>query len=118
MPRPVSPTSPAPSEPVNQGMVRQILTTPWLAVVLITSGVFLLGMMALTIWGDRGLLAMWRTQHDLQRMVRDIEVIEQENNRLGREAQRLQTDLGYIEKIAREELGLIRPGEIVLEFPD
>jgi cell division protein FtsB len=99
-------------------MVHQILSTPWLAVVVILSGVFLLGMMALTIWGDRGLLAMWRMQQDLQRMAREIEVLEQENNRLGREVQRLQTDLGYIEKIAREELGMVRPGEIVLEFSD
>jgi cell division protein FtsB len=32
--------------------------------------------------------------------------------------QRLRSDLGYIEKIAREELGLVRPGEIVFEFVD
>lgn len=118
MQRTSTPMPPTPSESANLGMVRQILSTPWLAVVVITSGLFLLGMMALTIWGDRGLLAMWRTQHELERMARDIEVIEQENSRLGREVQRLQTDLSYIEKIAREELGMTRPGEIVLEFPD
>lgn len=118
MQRASAPIPPTPSAPTNLGMVRQVLSTPWLSVVVITSGLFLLGMMALTIWGGRGLLAMWRMQHDLERMTRDIEIIEQENSRLGREVQRLQTDLGYIEKIAREELGMIRPGEIVLEFPD
>ena len=100
------------------GLVRQILGTPWLTLVLLLSSLFLLAMMALTVWGDRGLLSMWRTQHELERLVREIELVEQKNATLSREAQRLRSDLGYIEKIAREELGLVRPGEIVFEFAD
>jgi cell division protein FtsB len=30
---------------------------------------------------------------------------------------RLRTDPAYIEKLAREELGYVRPGETVLKFP-
>jgi len=100
------------------GLVRQILATPWLTLVLMLSSLFLLAMMALTVWGDRGLLTMWRTQRDLERLVREIEIIDQKNATLTREVQRLRGDLGYIEKIAREELGLARPGEIVFEFAD
>ena len=99
-------------------LVRQIVATPWLTLVLIGSSLFMLAMMAFTVWGDRGLLAMWRTQHDLDRLVREVEIVEQKNATLAREVQRLRSDLGYIEKIAREELGLVRPGEIVLEFVD
>ena len=66
------------------------------------SSLFLLAMMAFTVWGDRGLLAMWRTQYDLGRLAREIEIIEQKNATLGREVQRLRSDRGYIEKIARE----------------
>jgi len=95
-----------------------IYATPWLTLVLIGSSLFVLAMMAFTVWGDRGLLAMWRTQHDLDRLVREIEIVEQKNATLAREVQRLRSDLGYIEKIAREELGLVRPGEIVFEFAD
>ena len=118
MHRPASATLSTPSEVPRPGMAQQILSTPWLALVVILSGLFLLGMMALTVWGDRGLLAMWSMQQDLRRMAREIEILEGENHRLGHEVQRLQTDLGYIEKIAREELGMVRPGEIILEFPD
>lgn len=100
------------------GLVRQILATPWLTLVLIGSSLFLLAMMALTVWGDRGLLAMWRMQRELERLVREIEIVEQTNATLAHEVQRLRSDLGYIEKIAREELGLVRPGEIVFKFPD
>jgi cell division protein FtsB len=102
----------------QQGLVRQIVATPWLTLVLIASSLFMLAMMAFTVWGDRGLLAMWRTQHDLDRLVREVEIVEQKNATLAREVQRLRSDLGYIEKIAREELGLVRPGEIVFEFVD
>src|SRR5919202_6447882 len=110
-----SPQVPSPELP-KPGLVRQILATPWLTLALIGSSLFLLAMMALTVWGDRGLQAMWRTQHDLERLVREIEIVEQKNATLVREVQRLRSDLGYIEKIAREELGMVRPGEIVFEF--
>ena len=100
------------------GLVRQIFTTPWLTLVLMVSSLFLLAMMAFTVWGNRGLLAMSRTQHELERLVREIEIVEQKNTTLSREVQRLRSDLGYIEKIAREELGLVRPGEIVFDFAD
>src|SRR5919198_1804393 len=118
MARRIPGTSPQASYPEipQPGLVRQIVATPWLTLVLIASSLFMLAMMAFTVWGDRGLLAMWRTQYDLERLVREIEIIEQKNATLIREVQRLRSDLGYIEKIAREELGLVRPGEIVFEF--
>jgi len=100
------------------GLVRQIFTTPWLTLVLMVSSLFLLAMMAFTVWGNRGLLAMSRMQHELERLVREIEIVEQKNATLSHEVQRLRSDLGYIEKIAREELGLVRPGEIVFDFAD
>lgn len=120
MPPYVAGVSPAPSyaEPPQQGILRQVLATPWLILVLMLSSLFLFAMMALTVWGDRGLLAMWRTQRDLDRLVREIEIIDQKNASLVRDMQRLRTDRDYIEKIAREELGLVRPGEIMFELPD
>ena len=102
----------------QQSIMRQVLATPWLILVLMLSSLFLFTMMALTVWGDRGLLAMWRTQHDLDRLGREIEIIDQKNASLVRDMQRLRTDRDYVEKIAREELGLVRAGEIMFEFPD
>lgn len=115
--RGMSPQVASPELP-QPGLVRQILATPWLTLVLLLSSLFLFAMMASTVWGDRGLLAMWRTQHELERLVREIEIVEQKNATLSHEVQRLRSDLAYIEKIAREELGLVRPGEIVFEFAD
>lgn len=42
---------------------------------------------------------------------RDIEVLKNRNFELKRQADYLSTD-GYIEKVAREELNLVKPGEI------
>jgi hypothetical protein len=70
--------SQAPYAEVPQpNLVRQIVATPWVTLVLIASSLFLLAMMAFTVWGDRGLLAMWNTRHDLERLAREIEIVEQ-----------------------------------------
>ncbi|MGQ4810279.1 Cell division protein FtsB [Candidatus Entotheonellaceae bacterium PAL068K] len=98
------------------GAVRQTLTHTRLASVLLLGGLCLVTMMGLSIWGERGFLAMWRMQHELVRLAHEVEAIEHENARLVHEIKRLRDDMGYIEKVAREELGLVRPGELVFEF--
>ncbi len=105
-----------PSVGHQPGALRQILTNTRLAGLLLLSCLFLATMMGLTIWGDRGLLAMWRKQREVAGLVQEIEAIERENTRLGHEIQHLRKDMRYIETIAREELGLVQPDELVFEF--
>ncbi|MEJ5359142.1 MAG: septum formation initiator family protein [Desulfobacterales bacterium] len=59
---------------------------------------------------------------DLQRMLADRAQLEElnqkivrENIALGQEIDRLNHDPAYIERIARKELGMIRPNEIVIK---
>lgn len=40
-----------------------------------------------------------------------------ETGRLGREAASLRDDLGAVERVARRELGWVRPGEVVFQVP-
>jgi cell division protein FtsB len=105
-----------PSVRQTPGTLRQILMNTRLSTSLFLSSLFLVSMITLTVWGERGLPAVWHRQHSIVRLVQDIEAIEQENNRLGHEVQLLRSDMHYIEKIAREELGLVRPKELVFEF--
>ena len=105
-----------PSAGHQPGALHQILTNTRLAGLLLLSCLFLATMMGLTIWGDRGLLAMWRKQREVAGLVQEIEAIERENTRLGHEIQHLRKDMRYIETIAREELGLVQPDELVFEF--
>lgn len=59
---------------------------------------------------------MWRVQHEVAQLASEVQLLEQNNQSLWRDIERLRGDMGYIEKIAREELGLVRPGELVFEF--
>jgi cell division protein FtsB len=98
------------------GPVKPLRGRLWVAIILMGSGLFLVVMMGLAIGGEHGFLAMWRMQRQMAQLAYEVRMIEQENRDLGREIQRLRHDMGYIEKIAREELGLVRPGELVFEF--
>lgn len=100
------------------GLIRQLLTNTRLAALLLISCLILVGLMALTIWGEQGLLAMWHKQRDVAGLVQEIEAIERENTRLSHEIQHLRKDMAHIETIAREELGLVKEGELVFEFVD
>ena len=106
------------SEAPRSGVIRQIFTTPWLCIALVLSGIFILGMMALAIHNEKGFLAMWEKQYELAVLESDIADVEEVNAELRSEIWRLLNDLEYIEKIAREELRLVRPGEVVFEFAD
>lgn len=44
-----------------------------------------------------------------------INAVRAENKRLAEEKRRLETDIVYIEKKAREKIGVVRKGEIVLK---
>jgi cell division protein FtsB len=64
--------------------------------------------------GDRGLPAMWKSRQQAQLIARDIAALRAENATLRGRAQALREDARTIELVARETLGLTRPGEIVV----
>lgn len=66
------------------------------------------------IVGERGLIEMLRARRQHQQLAASIAGARQENARLRLEARRLREDPRRIEELARRELGLIRPGEIVV----
>lgn len=64
--------------------------------------------------GDRGLLETWRARRQYSRLVAGISTLRDENHRLRDLARRLREDPISIESIARQDLGLIRRGEILV----
>ncbi len=46
---------------------------------------------------------------------RQIKELQEETKRLEEEKRRLQTDITYVEKKAREKIGVVKKGEIVLK---
>jgi cell division protein FtsB len=68
--------------------------------------------------GERGLTETLRARRQHHELVASIERLRVENARLREEARRLRTDPGTIEALARQELGLIKPGEMLFIIKD
>jgi cell division protein FtsB len=67
--------------------------------------------------GGSGLMRVWEMQRELDALERDIVRLRADTQRLSRTVEKLRNDPAYIEQLARETLGLVRPGETVLKFP-
>ncbi len=80
-------------------------------------GVFVVVLLVHDVFGTHGFLAMRRKQQELQKVRTEIERLNTENSALEGEVKDLRTDPQTIEKIAREELGQARPGEIIIKLP-
>ena len=55
-------------------------------------------------------------QKDMEYQTR-ISTLEKENIRLKEERRLLEDDPAYLEKVAREKMGLIRKGEVIYKLP-
>ena len=64
-----------------------------------------------------GYLAMRRTQQEIKKVNADIKRLDKDNVQLQEEVKELRSDPRKIEKIARDELGLARPGEVIIKIP-
>ena len=59
-----------------------------------------------------------RFGHDLSRMEAENTALAVENARLVREIENLRGSPAYLERVARDELGLVRPGEILFRIEE
>ena len=72
---------------------------------------------ALAIYGVSAVIRVSHMKRDMDTMERDLVTLRERADKLTRTVDRLRTDPAYIEKLAREDLGYVREGEIVLKFP-
>lgn len=79
--------------------------------IFMVSIIFLL-FLAYGIFGEKGYLQLRKVGLQNQKLRLEIEQIREENLRMMREIKALKTDPKAIEKIAREELGMVKPGEV------
>jgi cell division protein FtsB len=70
----------------------------------------------LTIFGKNGLLQIGDLKKARLVLYEEILALREENNALRKEIKGLKEDPFYIEKVAREELNLVRPNELVYYF--
>ena len=80
-------------------------------------GVVLAALLIHDILGEHGFLAMRRARMEVQKLQEEIQQLNADNARLGGEVQALKSDPRIIERIAREEMGLAKPGELIFKMP-
>jgi cell division protein FtsB len=80
-------------------------------------GCFLL-LSLLAIAGERGFFEVYKFSRHLERVESRIQTLEEENKRLRMQVTGLRSDPYQVEKLAREELGLVRPDEVIFEIVD
>jgi cell division protein FtsB len=66
--------------------------------------------------GDYGLLKIWSQRKEIGDLERETHRLQAEQMDLKQECKQLKTDSLYIEKKAREELGMVREDERVYQF--
>jgi cell division protein FtsB len=71
-----------------------------------------------SLFGDRGILQLLRQRQRTEELARDIERLRDENRVLAEEILALRRDPDAVERLAREQLGLARPGETVFVLRD
>jgi len=91
--------------------------SPFKKRLAIASGV-LLGIYLLIsfIFGEMGVVKYYRMKLHYRAVNEEMAVLRQANVQLSREVHSLKTDAAYLERVARDKLGLARPGEIVYYY--
>lgn len=68
-------------------------------------------------FGVRESIHIWQMRRELQALERNVSTLTEKQKKLEEIAERLRSDPAYLEKLAREEVGMVREGETVLKFP-
>ena len=78
---------------------------------------FLIGMSLLIIFifGDHGLFQLYKLKQERKKVQEHITQLRENREKLISEKNRLENDLDYIEKLARERFRMAKPGERVFK---
>jgi len=71
----------------------------------------LAGWVYLLVAGDGGLLELRETRRELADLEARVDRLVAQNDSLSSVLKRLENDPAYLEKVAREDLGMVKPGE-------
>jgi cell division protein FtsL len=79
--------------------------------------IFVVVLLVHDVFGAHGFLVMRHKQQEIQKVSTQLDRLNKENATLQQEIIDLHTDPQTIRKIAREELGLAQPGEVIIKLP-
>lgn len=81
------------------------------------AGVGVLLAAVLGVYGVTGLHRIREVRREIDATEREIAQLRASTRKLTETIDSLRNDPAYIEKLAREERGMVRPGETILKFP-
>ena len=73
-------------------------------------------MFLFAIFGSRGLVQVYKLKGEGNRIQMSNARLQEDNRKLVEQIRRLRNNKEEVEKVAREELGLVKKGEIVYQF--
>ena len=71
----------------------------------------------LAVFGVKESVRAWQMRRDMRAVERELTTLRGQQSDLAKTVERLRNDPLYIEKLAREEMGMVREGDTVLKFP-
>ena len=74
-----------------------------------------LSLIIVFIFGDHGLLKLYKIKQKRKIIQGNITRLREEKGKLVGEKNKIQNDLNYIEKIAREKYKMVKPGEKIFK---
>ncbi len=86
------------------------LITIWLVVIILL-------MLGYAIFGERGVIRIVQAEKQKQRLEAELVALQQEQQELREEIDRLKHDKDYWEQLARKNLGMVREGELIYHIP-
>jgi cell division protein FtsB len=78
---------------------------------------FAVAALAILGYGGQSLTRVWQMKREVESLERQIAGLRADTAELSAAVARLRSDPEAIEKVAREALGLVKPGERVLKLP-
>jgi len=89
-----------------------------LKAVLLLSGVLSIVFLVSFTFSEEGIAELRRARGRVESLRVEIQHLEQENARLVREVESINRSTFAVERIARQDLGMAKPGEIIYMLPD
>ena len=86
------------------------LITVWLVIVILL-------MLGYAIFGNRGVVRILQAERQKQQLQTQLTELQQNQQQLRDEIDRLQNDRDYWELLARKKLGMVREGELIYHLP-
>lgn len=77
---------------------------------------FLFVVVLSTILGSGGVIHIYNLYQEKKQMAADNEKLREKNVQMRKEVEALSKNLAYLERISRQELGMVREGDLVYQF--